>query len=151
MVCESRKRLFDCEAPTFGGPSSCLVSGFWVPKIKIWANQDYSNQVLIFPMCWPKTRMQNLDQRGNIHVCKHNQCCRNIHRMRSWVHVVDMWSLYAVCICPAIAASKCVPLWEIGYHLLFTLLSFSQYSNCSSAQIHKHTETHVAGLVVIAD
>lgn len=124
--------------PTFGQSSPPVVYGFQFRIIRVWANQGYSNQVLIFSMCWPKTRMKNLIQRGNLHVCKHNQCCWNIHRMKSWLLVVAMWSLYGVCIfCPAVAASKCVPCWEIGSHLLFTLLSFSQYS-----QLQRRTNTH---------
>lgn len=126
-----------------------IMCGFQFSIIKIWAYQGYSNQVLIFSVCSLETAMQHSVQRGNVHVCKHNQCCRNIHRMKSWLHVVDMWSVYGVCIfSPAMAASKCAPLERQ------TIISFSHrcpFPNTLPAAAHTHTvEAHVAGLVVIA-
>lgn len=108
-----------------------------------------------YSMCWPKTRKKNGFQQGNLHVCKHNQRCWNIHRMKSWLVVAGVSSLYGVCIFyPAISASKCVPHWEIDSHLLLTLLSFFPIVTHTRAhtrtRAHAHTQTDAAGLVAIA-
>lgn len=90
-------------------------------------------------MCWPKTRMKYRIQWGNIHVCKHNQRCWNIHRMKSWVLVVGVWSFYGVCIfCPEIAASKCVPRWEIRLSSPFHIALF--IPSTLSVRAHTHTQ-----------